>query len=181
MEFHAWIQVTLIQQKLIKIICRWNTSLKSPVWSPKNYNLCSNTLISQKTRLWSPNYINKSHESTLRRQAAQLKKGLEQTLLQGGHTEGPGTYEKMLSIASYKRDANQNHSEIPPHTGQNGHQKQSNKWQVLERLWRIGNPSTLLVGLQTGATTMENSMELPQKTKNGTAFWPSNSTAGIIS
>ena len=26
----------------------------------------------------------------------------------------------------------------------------------------------------------ENSMEFPQKTKNGTAFWPSNSTAGII-
>ena len=31
---------------------------------------------------------------------------LEQTLLQGGHTEVPETYEKMLSIASYQRDAN---------------------------------------------------------------------------
>ena len=28
------------------------------------------------------------------------------TLLQGRHTEGPETYEKMLSIASYQRDAN---------------------------------------------------------------------------
>ena len=28
-----------------------------------------------------------------------------------------------------------------------------------------GNPSALLVGLQTGTTTMENSMEFPQKTK----------------
>ena len=36
------------------------------------------------------------------------------------------------------------------------------------------------VGMQTGAATVENSMEFPQKTKNGTAFWPSNSTAGII-
>ena len=53
--------------------------------------------------------------------------------------------------------------------------------QVLERMWRKGNPSALLVGMQTGATTMENSMEFLQKTKNGTAFWPSNSTAGIIS
>ena len=26
----------------------------------------------------------------------------------------------------------------------------------------------------------ENSMEFPQKTKNGTALWPSNSAAGII-
>ena len=41
---------------------------------------------------------------------------------------------------------------------------------MLERLWRKGNPSALLVGLQTGATTVENSMEFPQKTKNGTAF-----------
>ena len=30
----------------------------------------------------------------------------EQTLLQGGHTEGPETYEKMLSITSHHRDAN---------------------------------------------------------------------------
>ena len=39
--------------------------------------------------------------------------------------------------------------------------------------------SALLVGMQTGAVTVENSMEFPQKTKNGTAFWPGNSTAGI--
>ena len=30
----------------------------------------------------------------------------------------------------------------------------------------------LLVGMETGATTMEKSMEFPQKTKNGTAFLP---------
>ena len=34
--------------------------------------------------------------------------------------------------------------------------------------------------MQTGAATVENKMEFSQKTKNGTAFWPSNSTAGII-
>ena len=32
------------------------------------------------------------------------------------------------------------------------------------------NPSTLLVGMHTGAATVENSMEFPQKTKNGTAL-----------
>ena len=36
----------------------------------------------------------------------KMGKGLEQTLLQGKHTEGPETYEKMLSIASHQRDAN---------------------------------------------------------------------------
>ena len=32
------------------------------------------------------------------------------------------------------------------------------------------NPSALLVGMQTGAATLENSMEFPQKTKSGTAL-----------
>ena len=95
---------------------------------------------------------------------------LEHTLLQGTQTEGPETYEKMLSIASYQRDANYNHNEIPLHTSLNGHHKQCNKQQMLERLWRKGNPSALLVGLQTGAMSMENRGEFPQNTKNGTAF-----------
>ena len=33
-----------------------------------------------------------------------------------------------------------------------------------------GNPSALLVGTQTGEATVENSMEFPQKTKNGNTF-----------
>ena len=63
-----------------------------------------------------------------------------------------------------------NHNEIPLHTGQNVHHKQINKQQVLQRMRRKGNPSALLMGMQTGAATMENSMEFPQKTKNGTAL-----------
>ena len=41
---------------------------------------------------------------------------------------------------------------------------------MLERMRRKGDPSTLLVGMQTGEATMENSMEFPQKNKNVTAF-----------
>ena len=58
---------------------------------------------------------------------------------------------------------------IPSHTSQSGQHKQIHK-QMLERMRRKGNPSALLVGMQTGAATVENSMEFPQKTKNGTAF-----------
>ena len=58
---------------------------------------------------------------------------------------------------------------MPPHTGQNDHHKQINK-QVLERMWRKENTSALVVGMQAGEATVENSMEFPQKTKNGTAF-----------
>ena len=39
-----------------------------------------------------------------------------------------------------------------------------------ERMWKKGNPSALLVGMQTREATVENSMEFPQKSKNGTAF-----------
>ena len=41
---------------------------------------------------------------------------------------------------------------------------------MLERMQRKGTPSALLVGLQTGEATVENNMEFPQKTKNGTAL-----------
>ena len=46
---------------------------------------------------------------------------------------------------------------------------------MLERMRRKGNPSALgmqlqLMGMQTGEATVENSMEFPQKTKNGTAL-----------
>ena len=36
------------------------------------------------------------------------------------------------------------------------------------------------VEMQMGAATVENSMVSPQKVKNGTASWPTNSTSGYI-
>ena len=50
-----------------------------------------------------------------------------------------------------------------------GNMKKISK-QMLERMWRKGNPHALLLGMQTGEATVENSMEFPQKTKNGTAL-----------
>ena len=44
-------------------------------------------------------------------------------------------------------------------------------WQVLEkRIWRKGNPSALLVGMQTGAASVKNNMEFPREIKNTNAF-----------
>ena len=37
-------------------------------------------------------------------------------------------------------------------------------------MWRKRKHGALLVRMQTGVATVENSMELPQKTDNGTAF-----------
>jgi len=54
------------------------------------------------------------------------------------------------------------------------------KQQVLVRLWRKGNPLTLLVGMQAGTTTLENSMEIPQGVKNRATLPPSNCTTGYL-
>ena len=37
---------------------------------------------------------------------------------------------------------NQKDSEVPPHTGQNGHHLKVYKQQMLESVWRKGNPPT---------------------------------------
>ena len=37
---------------------------------------------------------------------------------------------------------------------------------VLERVWRKGNPPSPLIGMQIGAVTVENSIEVLQKTEN---------------
>ena len=52
---------------------------------------------------------------------------------------------------------------------------------MLVRLWRKGSPSALLVGMQTGAATVESSVEIPQKIKNESAFQPSNVISGNVS
>ena len=45
----------------------------------------------------------------------------KQTFLQRRHTDGQDTHEKMLNITNLQRNANQNHNEVSPHIGQNGH------------------------------------------------------------
>ena len=52
---------------------------------------------------------------------------------------------------------------------------------MLVRMWRKGNAFALLVGMQTSTAIVESSMEIPQKTKNGSAFWSSDPTSGSIS
>ena len=84
----------------------------------------------------------------------------------------------MLNITHYQRNANQNHSEVPSHVSQNGCYQKVYKQHILERVWRKRNPLTLLVGMQTGTATMENSVEIPLKIGNKTAIWPSNPTVG---
>ena len=68
----------------------------------------------------------------------------------------------MLNIAHYQRNANQNHNEISPHTGQNGQdQKSLQTINAREGVEKRDTPLPLLVGMKIDIATMEDSMEIP--------------------
>ena len=50
---------------------------------------------------------------------------------------------------------------------------------MLEKMWRNRNPLALLVGMQTGAATLENSVEVPQKLKIDLPYDPAVALLGI--
>ena len=52
---------------------------------------------------------------------------------------------------------------------------------MLERMWRNGNPLALLVGMQIGAATLENSVDVPQKLKIDLPYDPAIALLGIYS
>ena len=88
----------------------------------------------------------------------------EQSFLQRRYTDDKQAYEKMTNVTNYQRNANQNYYEVPPYTCQNGpltNQQITNAGEGVEK--RV--LPTLSVGMQIGKTTMENSMEVPQKGK----------------
>ena len=51
---------------------------------------------------------------------------------------------------------------------------------MLERMWRKWNTLALLVGMWTGAATLENSVEVPQKAGNGAILQPIDCTTGYL-
>ena len=52
---------------------------------------------------------------------------------------------------------------------------------MLERVWREGNPPTLLVGMQIGKALWKAVWRFPKKTKNRDTVKPCNSTPEHIS
>ena len=70
----------------------------------------------------------------------------------------------MLNIIHDQENTNQNHNEIPPHTIRMA--KQFRKQWILAKTQRKENTFALLVGMQTGVATVENSIEVPQNVKN---------------
>ena len=86
----------------------------------------------------------------------------------------------MLSILCPQRNANQNNSEIPSYTCQNGQDKK-HWWQIaVERMWSKGNTPPLLVGVQTWIAALKISMAISQKIRSESTSRSSNTILGHI-
>ena len=83
---------------------------------------------------------------------------------------------KDVQHCSLLEKCKSNYNEVSSHTSQNGHHQNFYKQYMPERVWRKGNPLTLLVGIQIDTTTLENNMEIPLKTRNKAKIWSSNPT-----
>ena len=93
-----------------------------------------------------------------------------QIFLQRRYTDGQPTPVKILNITHHQRNVNQNPHELSPHTCRNARNQSARKYKCGRGCGRKRNPRALLVGTQTGAATVENSMEVPQKIKNRTTL-----------
>ena len=90
-----------------------------------------------------------------------MAKGPEQTILQTGHTEGPEIQERMLAVRKVQIKTTMRYHLTPVRV--------ANINKSTNKCWR-GCWERMLLGMQTGESTVVNSMEFPQKTKNGTAL-----------
>jgi hypothetical protein len=79
-------------------------------------------------------------------------------------------HEKMFTIPGQKVNANQNHTKIPPHCYYNSYHQKQHQQQMMVRMLGKRNTHTLLVGMQASTTTLENSMEASQKTKQSSVI-----------
>ena len=96
-----------------------------------------------------PAYTNSSDSLISKQTNNPIKKWAEdqnRLFLQRRQIDGQQSPEKMFHVSTYERNANQNHKNVSPPTGQNDHHQTVYKQQILERVWRKENPSTLLEG-----------------------------------
>ena len=85
----------------------------------------------------------------------------------------------MLHIIHYERNANQNYNEVPFHTTHNGCDPKVYKQYMVERVWRKGNPLTLLVGMQTSTATERTVWRFLQKLEIELPYDPAIPLLGI--
>ena len=76
--------------------------------------------------------------------------------------------KRMLNTANRYRNGNRNYSDVPSHTRLTGYHQKDHRQQMLVRMWRRGNPSTLLVGCTLVLPLWEAIWRVLKKTKEQT-------------
>ena len=107
-----------------------------------------------------------------------MGRGHEQTFLQRRHPDGQQTHENKCSLSLGIREI-QIKTTMRFHFTPVRMAKINNSGKYVGRMWRKGNSLTLLVGMQAVATTLENSMEIPQLLKIELPHHPAIAVLGI--
>ena len=89
----------------------------------------------------------------------------------------PSDTWKDAHITNHQEYADRNHNEVWPHTCHGDYCQKKQKLKVLTRK-RKGN-SCIIFTVETGASAMDNNMQVPEKTKR-VIVWPRNHTPGHI-
>ena len=104
------------------------------------------------------------------------------TILQRRHMDGQkNTWKDVQDHSLLEKCKSKLQWGISPYTSQNGIIKTLANNKMLEMVQRNGNSPTPLVEIYAGATTMENSMEVPSKSKYRTTIWSRIPTPGHLS
>ena len=108
----------------------------------------------------------------------------EWTLLQRRHPYGQPTHEKMPNITIIREiqiKTTMRYHLTPVKMANMNNSDDNRCWQGCRERESLLHCNGNAVGMQTGAATLENSIEVPQKTKNRTTLPPSNCTTRYLS
>ena len=87
----------------------------------------------------------------------------------------------MLYITNHQANVNKNRNELSSYTCQNGYYKKTRNEKHCSGCGEKGTVIHWRWECVIGVATMEDSMKFPQKIKNRTIVWCSNSTSGYLS